>query len=174
MPLFIFAEPTASVIDGVHTCVCVCLGRSCRGRAPEARRPDHGRQRADSGGGFPRRGRQHPEEDQRNRHAHRAVIDRPHLHTHYTHSLSSAHNSIHFTSAHLFCKLAAAACRDEVLVCESTCTLKHKQCDHEEAYATVMFEGLLQARVVLKALRSRNGNLNEAVNSIRNIPPLWI
>lgn len=37
-----------------------------------------------------------------------------------------------------------------------------------------MFEGLLQARVVLKALLSRNGNLNEAVNSIRNIPPLWI
>lgn len=34
-----------------------------------------------------------------------------------------------------------------------------------------MFEGLLQARVVLKALLSRNGNLNEAVNSIRNIPP---
>lgn len=23
MPLFIFVEPTASVIDGVHTCVCV-------------------------------------------------------------------------------------------------------------------------------------------------------
>lgn len=98
----------------VCTRVCVCLGRSCRGRAPEARRPDHGRQRADSGGGFPRRGRQHSEEDQRNRHAHRAVIDHPHLHTHYTHSLSSAHNSILFTSAHLFCKLAAAARRSSV------------------------------------------------------------
>lgn len=61
-----------------------------------------------------------------------------------------------------------------MLVCESTRTLKRKQCDHEEAYATVMCEGLLQARVVLKVLLSRNVNLNEAVNSIRNIPPLWI
>lgn len=77
-------------------------------------------------------------------------------------------------SLHLRAPFLQTRSSSEALVCESTRTLKHKQCDHEEAYATVMFEGLLQARVVLKALLSRNGNLNEAVNSIRNIPPLWI
>lgn len=56
-------------------CVCVCLGGSSRGWPSEERRPDHGRQRADFGRRHTRRSCRHPEEDQRNCHAHCAVID---------------------------------------------------------------------------------------------------
>lgn len=52
-------------------------GSSGGGWAPEEGRPDHGSQRSDSGRGHARGSRGHLEEDQRERHADRAVIDMP-------------------------------------------------------------------------------------------------
>lgn len=51
-------------------------GGSCRGRPPEERRPDHGRERADPGRCHARRSCWHLEKDQRKRHAHCAVVDK--------------------------------------------------------------------------------------------------
>ncbi|CAG02285.1 unnamed protein product, partial [Tetraodon nigroviridis] len=51
-------------------------GRRRRGRTAEEGRPDHGSERAEPGRRYARGGRGHSEEDQRNRHAHRAVVGR--------------------------------------------------------------------------------------------------